>query len=341
MNFVDRITVSRTGLKPSEFCHTWREDEAKGHLAETGHTFAEYLTSMTQPGKLFLDRDVYTGISPPSAEVLRRETALVCEAVQALVSRLSTCRNDLTFVIATRHGFCLSHNQYKLSFRPFVQGMRILYTHIPTVIRWVGQEAFWDMSVYKPREQLLATINGCKGHIRGTYDGRTLIPSCGTEPLMYVVQHVDMRWPLLNIPDNYENAMTSIPSIPERITTPKQRTFIHAIVECLGTQTSDDRKSWIAIGMALKREGPYFNEWLEFSKKSGKYVDERDCMDTWSSLKTDAVEGTCGMGTLCFHAKRDNPRKYMAATQQHSARHHRSASVVPVNMRAKMTAKNM
>lgn len=44
-------------------------------------------------------------------------------------------------------------------------------TSIPSVvIYFMHQEGFWDMSVYKPKELLLASINGCKGLVNKVDD---------------------------------------------------------------------------------------------------------------------------------------------------------------------------
>lgn len=120
----------------------------------------EYLTcpdgdpSLASPGKMYLDRDVYGGPEPPSTAVVERHTIDVLTNVKLLVDRMSTAYNDLTFVVATRHGFCPGEKEHKLSFRPFVQGMSIRYTDVARVIRLMGQDDFWDMSVYKPSKQM-------------------------------------------------------------------------------------------------------------------------------------------------------------------------------------------
>lgn len=69
-----------------------------------------------------------------------------------------------SLVVATRHGFCPKHGLHKLSLRPFALGLQIPYTDIPMLSCLAGQQKFWDVSIYKPSEQLLATINCCKGH---------------------------------------------------------------------------------------------------------------------------------------------------------------------------------
>lgn len=324
MRFLESMTVARSNKSIDSFSQDWDESQARTALSGLGHHFVEYLTSGIrgcEPGKVYLDRDVYVGDEAPEQSIIDAESEVVREKILEMMRRLTTENVHLTAVIATRHGYCAIHKQFKLSFRPFLQGMRIRYTDIPVVIKWVAQEDFWDMSVYKAREQLLAAINGCKGKISGHDDKRVLSPEAGKDHslLMYTAQHVDPSWPMLDIPDRLREPAPSSALPPISINpTSRQSSFICGLIRCLRAETSDDRKTWIAIGVSLKSEGGgdrYFEEWVRFSRKSSKFEGRDECIKVWSGLRSERhpVSGrTCGLGTLIFLAKRDDSRRFAA-----------------------------
>lgn len=324
MLFIHALTVPRAGRLPNTFCHSWDKQFTSDALSCVGHTLAEFMNQDSAPGKLYLDRDVYIdGPLAPSLELISEHMRVVRTTVQGLVDRLSTKDNNLSYVIATRHGLCKSRGKYKLSFRPFIQGMSIMYTHIPVVIKLVGQQDFWDMSVYKVREQLLAAINGCKGRIGCVTDARLLNPEQGSpshDLLMYVAQHVDLGWPFLDVPLDFNPH----PRTPQPLEQPQRSSAsvasVRSMVASLSATTSSDRSKWIIIGMVLKKEGSgdmYYKDWLEFSKRSHKFVSEADCEKTWVGLQSS---GQCGIGTLRFHATRDTRTRWSSVNINAGAR---------------------
>ncbi|MEW5315240.1 MAG: hypothetical protein WDW38_006686 [Sanguina aurantia] len=217
--------------------------------------------------------------------------------------------------------------------------MTIKLTDIPHVIRAMGQQEFWDMSVYKATDQLLAAINGCKGIGK---DYRMLKPqSPDDDPLDYVVQHVEPGWMNLPFPEDYASraheyvdstvlgagaahtASTSGASQARAANQPAtSANFVHDLVACLSKATSDDRGIWIAIGLALKTEGggkdTYFPDFLSFSEKSSKFPGEEECRKRWAGFNTRSrgSAGSCGVGTIIFHAKADNPAACKAARRK-------------------------
>lgn len=340
MRFLDGITVPRSGLLPDAFCRSWTRAEVCERVSRKGHTFVEFLACPLRdprgvpPGKLFLDRDVYVGTEPPSAAVMCFHMEEVRARVQTLIDRLKVPGNKLWFVVATRHGFCAAHGQHKLSFRPFVQGMVIRYTDIPHVIKSVDQADYWDMSVYKQSEQLLATILGCKGRIGGVHDPRVLLPDPQhPDPMMYIVQDFDTRWPFLDLPEEVNTAMGSCDSLTTAgVCVSKNRggtastwtppnvietCFVRALLACLGRACSDDRKLWITVGLVVKglgRGDMYYEDWLRFSKVGTKFGGDHDSRRTWEGLRIGAIgavgAGVCGIGTLCHHARLADPDGY-------------------------------
>jgi hypothetical protein len=125
--------------------------------------------------------------SPP-AEYIDSHKELVQERVEVILKHLGEIEGLLAkgwqgrYVIASRHGWCPSKSAWKVSFRPFVLGIAIPYVDIPTLLRLIRQDdKFWDLSVYKQGEQLLAAINGCKGVGKAcnndfVFDDRLLLP---------------------------------------------------------------------------------------------------------------------------------------------------------------------
>lgn len=342
MRFIDSITVPRAGRLPEAFCRHWTQTDARVYLARKGHTFVEFLACPMEdprsvpPGKMFLDRDVFVGPDPPSETLIKTHMEEVERHVRAILERLSLPTHCLTFVVATRHGYCAGHKQHKLSFRPFIQGMCIRYTDIPQIIQAVGQAGFWDMSVYKQSEQLLATILGCKGRLAGVQDSRVLLPQPGHEdPLLYIVQSVDDSWPFLDLP--VPSPTTQAPPAKEA-QTPScssstagagplcegDQAFVKALLRCMGTRCSDDRSVWINVGLVVKGVGTglgaamrdlFYQDWLEFSRRGTKFGGDLAARKTWEGLRARAVggAGSCGIGTLCHHARESDVDGYRRA----------------------------
>lgn len=103
--------------------------------------------------KLYLDRDVDFDHEPTHEEE-EKERKLVMEKLK-MVSRTvhALCNHSpdlsLTYIVmATRHGYNTDKNMWKLSFRPFIVRLAIDdYTKIPTLLKHIGQDDFWDMSL--------------------------------------------------------------------------------------------------------------------------------------------------------------------------------------------------
>jgi phage/plasmid-associated DNA primase len=163
--------------------------------------------------KVYLDKDIYVriekGQTGPSERLVKKHEKEVLEHVQALIDMLESDDVDISYVIATRHGPTNDPHKYKLSFRPFLLGCEIRYTEIPAIIQAAQQEEYWDMTVYKASEQLLAAIHGCKGATKGYFDARILEMEIGHDrarTLDYVAQHTDPMWPLLDLSHEFVKA---------------------------------------------------------------------------------------------------------------------------------------
>lgn len=337
-SFLSSITAARSSVT----AHALEETRDALRVKQTPHTMTEILTCPSgtylplRAGKLYLDRDVYLGALAPTQEKLEELLKEVRDNVYAILERLSIVGNSLSVKIATRHGWCPKRQEHKASFRPFIQGMTIPYTGIPYVIRFMGQEDFWDMSVYKSSEQLLASINGCKG-LKG--DTRVLKPqSLDDDPLLYVVQHVEAGWPLLDLPpelcgaektgeEAYITDITEITDKQSKSSTDHVRAspaFVRGLVSCLSKQTASDRTKWLAIAMVLKAEGggsdEYLNVFLKFSESGSTFKSTQDCEQTWKSIQVGGRDKVVKMGTLVLHAMLDDPVAYKAVRQEDNTR---------------------
>lgn len=80
------------------------------------------------------------------------------------------------------------------------------------------------------------------------------------------------------------------------------------LVDLLTKDRADNYNEWIRVGWCLRNiDHRLLNSWIDFSKKSAKFV-EGECEKNWNYMRQD---GAClGMGTLYLWAKTDNKEKY-------------------------------
>lgn len=324
MFFLTGIGAKRSNLTCETFAMVWTPEMARNNLQWAGakqtvaHTSVEFLSckdgdpALAPLGKLYLDKDEYVGTEPLSAEEVMQCDEGVRFNAQMFIDKLQCMGIHITRKITTRHGWCPAHKQNKRSYRPFFQGFAIRYPDIPFVIRWLKQEDLWDMSVYKPGEQLLATIGGCKGWLHGVDDQRVLVPESPLDdPLDYVVQSVDPAWQLLDIPqptkaDNVKMVCGSANDSATECTL-----FVKDMIMCLSAATSDDQGKWSRIGFALKgtsnANDKISPEFVEISSMSAKFKGSHDCKKFWDSAKPNRNGLKTGMGTICHFARLDDP----------------------------------
>jgi hypothetical protein len=103
-------------------------DKARKRLLRRGHDLNELLRENVVT-KFYLDRDLYLdSAQEPTPEEIAKAEAEVRDRVSAIAQALTTTDVKLTYKIATRHGFSQTKKKWKLSFRPFLLGMKIRYT---------------------------------------------------------------------------------------------------------------------------------------------------------------------------------------------------------------------
>jgi P4 family phage/plasmid primase-like protien len=80
-----------------------------------------------------------------------------------------------------------------------------------------------------------------------------------------------------------------------------------SLILILKSDRADSYQNWIGVGWCVRNiDNRLLPEWIEFSKKSSKFVDENECEKAWRYMKDSGL----GLGTLCMWAKSDNVDKY-------------------------------
>jgi len=81
---------------------------------------------------------------------------------------------------------------------------------------------------------------------------------------------------------------------------------VEKMIEILSEERANSYHDWIRVGWCLRNiDYRLLPKWIEFSKKSSKFVDG-ECDRYWNHMKDDGL----GIGTLYMWAKQDNPEGY-------------------------------
>jgi P4 family phage/plasmid primase-like protien len=90
---------------------------------------------------------------------------------------------------------------------------------------------------------------------------------------------------------------------------PEEINLIKQFVQIMSDKRANEYNSWIEVGWALHNMGAENQDlldiWIEFSKRSPKYVDG-DCETRWESMKDEGL----GIGSIRYWARLDNPDMY-------------------------------
>ncbi len=90
---------------------------------------------------------------------------------------------------------------------------------------------------------------------------------------------------------------------------PEETNLIKQFVQIMSDKRANDYNSWIEVGWALHNLGAENQDlldiWIEFSKRSPKYVDG-DCETRWENMKDEGL----GIGSIRYWARLDNPDMY-------------------------------
>lgn len=344
MLFVESLTTRRAGRSVDQFAADLDPARALERVSSASqgrgnHTLCEYLHARCCT-KLYLDYDFY------SEEAGARERDLVSTHFRRVLAKCREIGDALDrreFVVAQRHGV-VSGARYKVSFRVFFLGFSVVYSDIPILLRSLGQDSFWDLSVYKSREQLLSTILGVKFKdddrvLRPYYDSRCQAGVGGGETgeggsappalLDFVAQHLEESWMFLDLA-GYENHRsnaaleTGAPSAPvDSIPITVDKHHIRTMVNLLSDKRATDRQTWINVGIALKRAcngtDEFFDLWKQFSGRAtdkGVLETEAQLRRRWAGFVV-ADPGGGGAGgessnrltarSIAFWAREDDP----------------------------------
>ncbi|PNH03001.1 hypothetical protein TSOC_010984 [Tetrabaena socialis] len=267
----------------------------------------EFLSSRVET-RLYLDYDEVLE-SPLTPEILKDRKDKVIARLDALLGPFSEDKTIVYYSIASRHGFSPRHGKFKVSFRPFVRGLSIPYTEIPLLLRSMHQDDFWDMSVYKEGEQLLAAINGVKDRD----DPRVLTKEHADDPdAWYVAQILDDNALPFHMPLELGHSTTS-PTTSSTRESNVDAVLVRDVLACLSSERFRDYASWRTVGFALKSLGDdvYLQEFQEFSRipEYDSTAAQKACRELFERASTNGVT----FGTLRHWAKEDDAEGYQRA----------------------------
>lgn len=300
--------------------------EAADGLRKRGHHLVEFLSGRLAT-KLYFDAERYVGGSPPTEEQLAGFLAEVTARLDPMMDILRLAVPDVSYVIAQRHGFDPKRGEFKMSFRPFVQGFGLPYSDIPRFLsntrgleEW-NTPPLWDTSVYKASEQLLCAIGGTKS----PDDKRVLLPideahMADERILMYVAQHLPPGWQVADT-SYLDEACEAPASDPSPLEAHEAEEAYELVRRCLGDVVAHgSRDRWRNIGIVLKTwaadddttEARHMALWLDLSRKGGAlFPGDRKAIFQWRTFPSRAgtVRGV-GLGTLVMYAKEATPDAY-------------------------------
>lgn len=88
--------------------------------------------------------------------------------------------------------------------------------------------------------------------------------------------------------------------------------FIHeatSLVKLLSVERADSYMTWMLVGWCLFNiSNTLLPAWIDFSKKSSKYKDDKECTDLWNAMDTRNQKYT--LASLHYWAKHDDPYEY-------------------------------
>ena len=86
----------------------------------------------------------------------------------------------------------------------------------------------------------------------------------------------------------------------------EELSFVKSIIKILGDKRAEGYDAWIRLGWCLHNiDHRLLNDWIEFSKRSEKYL-KGECEQEWNLMDNEGL----GLGTLFLWAKEDNLSKF-------------------------------
>ncbi|PNH06468.1 putative helicase [Tetrabaena socialis] len=260
------LTTKRTGRCLEDYAPKLDLECARDKLSAPGHQFFEVLsTAKTPVTKFYLDRDQLLDSKPTDTDI----AMALAEVHEKLADLLG---GHFPYKIAQRHGFCpSSKGRYKLSFRPYIHA-RVRYTDIPDIVRDIADDGFWDLSVYKGSEQLLACPNGRKGH----GDNRILRMEREDDDIAdYLAQVTDDSWQLMTLPESPTPSPTQTPT-PVRVEELDPE-LVRDALRCISATRAGKHDQWRNICFGLKSSGlDLLQDFKAFSRRAPDYDTRAD-----------------------------------------------------------------
>ena len=195
MRFVLSMTAPRTKAEDK------RKSIKEWTLADAelgrSNTLCEYLSCDRPWTKPYFDTESYHDAPPTDCAIQAIKERCLASVDKVMQDQPGYARSHVR--VGTRHGVDPKHNKFKLSFRMWVTGFKVLYPDLRNLIDLKGVggdgEGLLDLSVYKEPEQLLNCMGCCKGSLRvkggKVMDGRVLKATDHGEPWStYLVQHL-------------------------------------------------------------------------------------------------------------------------------------------------------
>ena len=306
MRLIDRLHAKR----PLDSIDTWAPhispEEAIERLQHpSGSRTCYEVLAKGAVTKLYLDRDE---VMPPGQELTPERIAASLEEVHRHMEYIihNPGNHHVTYRVAQRHGI-LPDGRAKLSFRPYVSGVKIKYSDIPRYIHDISPETagFWDTAPYGGTQQLLGCINCGKSD----KDPRIMLPESPEDPVEdYIAQIVDDDWPLLVVPDQDAQVQRQTGQAGQR----EVNESLAELLRLLHRRRCDDRQQWRDIGTALKnsygdRAKETFRRW---SMQSPKY-DEDALERLWTSVAREDYNGArLTLSTVKMMASQDDPEGF-------------------------------
>ena len=300
----------------------------KADPGRTPHFFEILRGGYTKP---YFDSDAYYKQPPSESE---RERVFQCFK-DVLLELLNGAPGFLAdrLVFGERHGIDPKHPEkpHKISFRAYLPGFKVQYPQLANLIQQRGlhgdTEGLLDISVYKESEQLMACMGCCKGTVpkpgQGIlWDSRILRPLGPKQKIeAYLVQHLAGDKTELVLPDLTPQPEPPLP--PEAtIQAPHDETqqtdidmdYVRDVTALLKQHRWEGYAQWIDYGFALKNYGGERLKavWKDCAKVSSDY-DEEVADKKWAGFcqpDSNFSGKKISFGTICSHAKEDDPEGY-------------------------------
>ena len=255
--------------------------------------------------KLYGDLDIELD-HKPSDDFVNAKTIEVrrqLDEIQKILDEESPVR--ITYKLATRHGFSPSKGCYKLSYRPYFSGVKMTTATAREVWRRIGASVSksgdaWDLAPFG-RNQVLGAINRVKGWNKGfkNFDDRMLKPEHpDDDPLLYIAQHVEDEWEVLNV----DRVASPIPDSSGK----GDPGIIKKILD--GLTENHDYYRWSRVGWAIAYElgttedaQTLFREWSAGASNYDPVACDRHIANAQTSGRC------CTIKTLMFFLKQDRP----------------------------------